>query len=58
MYKYVAFYKGKQIEVEAPSSYTAQLKAADIFKAKRSWDVAVVLVEQDGKQVFTSTASI
>lgn len=46
---YVAFYKGKRIEVYADTSYEAQKKAADIFKAKKSWDVHVVLAEVGGK---------
>ncbi len=48
---YIAFYKGKNIEVYADSSYAAQKKAALIFKAKKSYDVTVVLAEKDGKQV-------
>jgi len=48
---YIAFYKGKQIEVYANSSYEAQKKAAEKFKAKKSYDVTVKLAEKDGKQV-------
>ncbi len=48
---YIAFYKQKQIEVYAPSSYAAQVKAAKLFKAKKSYQVTVVLAELDGKQV-------
>lgn len=51
---YKAFYKGKQIEVYAESSYQAQLKAAETFKAKKSYDVTVVLCEKDGKQITHS----
>jgi hypothetical protein len=32
MRKYVAFYRGKSIEVWAPSSYSAQLEAAKLLK--------------------------
>jgi hypothetical protein len=42
---YKAFYKGKSIEVYADTSYQAQQKAASIFKAKKSYDVTVVLCE-------------
>ena len=49
---YIAFYKGKQLEVMAESFYKAQLKAAKLFKAKRDYDVAVILCEKDGKQVI------
>lgn len=52
---YVAFYKGKRIEVRAATSYEAQQKAAAIFKARKSYDVTVVLAEKDGAQV-THTA--
>ena len=42
MYTFLAFYKGKTIQVEAESSYQAQLKAAAQFKAKKSYDVTVM----------------
>lgn len=48
---YVAFWRGKRIEVTAETSYKAQLKAAELFKAKKSYEVTVVLAEKDGKQV-------
>ena len=48
---YKAFYKGKEIEVQAESSYKAQLAAAAILKAKQSFDVTVMLCEKDGRQV-------
>lgn len=49
---YKAFYKGKEIEVYAETSYKAQLEAAKIFKAKKSCQVTVGLCEIDGKQVI------
>jgi len=55
---YKAFYKGKSIEVKAPSSYDAQQNAAKIFKAKKSYDVTVVLCEKNDTQVIHFTASI
>lgn len=51
LYGYVAFYKGKRIEVYAESSYKAQLAAAEKFKAKKAWEVAVVLAEKEGEPV-------
>ena len=48
---YKAFYKGKSIEVYANTSYEAQQKAATTFKAKKSYDVTVVLCEKAGEQV-------
>jgi chaperonin cofactor prefoldin len=51
---YIAFYKGKQVEVMADSSYAAQTKAAAYFKAKKSYDVSVVLAEVEGRQITHS----
>lgn len=48
---YIAFYKCKKVEVYANTSLEAQKKAADFFKAKKSWEVNVVLAEKDGKEV-------
>lgn len=46
MNNYEAFYRGKRISVQAETSYKAQLKAAEILKAKKSYDVTVVLVDK------------
>jgi len=54
---YKAFFKGKSVDVYAPTSYKAQLAAAAHFKARKSYDVSVVLCEKDGEQVTHSTAS-
>lgn len=51
---YIAFYKGKEKEVYAKSSYEAQQKAAKLFGAKKSYDVTVVLAEKNGEQVTHS----
>jgi len=48
---YLAFYRKKKIEVFAETSYEAQQKAAKEFKARKSYEVVVVLAEKDGKQV-------
>ena len=48
---YICWYKGKRIEVHADTSYSALKKAAAIFKAKKEWEVTVVLAEHDGEQV-------
>lgn len=48
---YIAFYRGKKMEVNAETSYQAQQKAAQAFKAKKSYEVHVVLAEKDGEQV-------
>ena len=49
---YKAFYRGKSIEVQAETSYKAQQKAAEIFKARKSYDVTVMLAEKDGAPVI------
>ncbi len=55
---YVAFYRGKRIEVESDSSYHAQIEAARIFKARKSFEVTVMLAERDGAPVAHSTAAL
>ena len=55
MNTYVAFYKSKRLEVSADTSYEAQTKAAAAFRARKSYEVTVVLAEKDGEQV-THTA--
>lgn len=48
---YLAFYKDKKIEVWADTSYDAQQKAAKEFKAKKAYEVTVVLCVCKGEQV-------
>jgi hypothetical protein len=48
---YVAFYKGKKMDVYAKTSLEARDKAAKAFGAKKAYDVTVMLAEKDGKQV-------
>ena len=48
---YKAFYKGKSIDVYAETSLSALLKAAKIFKARKTYDVTVVLCEKNNEQV-------
>lgn len=55
---YVCFYRGKRVEVYADSSYAAQQKAAALLKAKRTWDVAVVLAEKNGEVVVHDGAEV
>lgn len=55
---YIAFYNGKSIEVYAATSHAALLEAAKIFKAKKTWKIAIKLAELNGKQYVNSTASI
>ena len=53
MRTYKAFYKQKTTIVQAESSYEAQQKAAAEFRAKKQYDVTVVLAD-----VPVNTASI
>ena len=55
---YVCFYKCKRVEVYAETSYAAQQKAAAMLKAKRAYEVAVVLAEKDGETVTHSTTEV
>ena len=49
---YKAFYKGKELEIYANSSYEAQKLATAQFKAKKSYDVTVILCEISGFQII------
>ena len=60
---YKAFYKGKSIEVYAETSFKAQELAAQKLKAKKSYEVTVMLCETNvvqgvGTQVVHSTGSL
>jgi hypothetical protein len=46
MYNYIAFYKGQQKVIHADTSLKARDIAAVLFKAKKAYDVTVVLVDQ------------
>lgn len=48
---YMAFYKGKQVEVMADTSLEAQRLAAHYWRVKKQYDVTVVLAEKGGKPV-------
>jgi hypothetical protein len=41
-FTFIAFFKGRTLTVEAPTSYAAQQKAAALFKARKSYDVTVM----------------
>lgn len=55
---YKCFYRNKTVEVSADTTYEAQLKAASLLKAKKSWEVTVVLCEPGGKQYEYGTADL
>ena len=48
---YVCFYRGRRIEVQAETSFAAQTKAAAQFKARKAYEVTVVLAEKAGETV-------
>jgi hypothetical protein len=52
---YICFYRGKRIEVYADTTLQAQTKAAAQFKARKAYEVSVMLAEKNGEQV-THTA--
>jgi hypothetical protein len=52
---YICFYKDKRVEVYADTSYAAQQKAAVLLKARKSYEVTVMLAEKDG-EVYEHTA--
>jgi hypothetical protein len=59
MFSYICFFKGRQITVQALRSFDAQEIAAKKFKARRPWEVSVVLAARsDGSEVVHSAATI
>jgi ABC-type thiamine transport system substrate-binding protein len=48
---YKAFYKDKTLDIYATSSYEAQKDAAIKFKAKKSYEVTIVLCEKSGEVI-------
>ena len=46
MFTYECFYKGKRITVKALRSFDAQEIAAKQFKARKSWEVTVVMADK------------
>lgn len=56
---YKCFYLGKSPIIErAPTSYAAQLQAAKRFRAKKSFQVHVVLLAKGDEEVLVSPASL
>jgi hypothetical protein len=57
MNTYHAWYRGKEMELQARSSLEAQTKAAAHFKARHDWDVTIMLVAlASGKKVVHSAS--
>ena len=61
MNKYIAFYNGRKIEVQAETSYAAQQEAVKQFKPSKSKAHMVhvhICEREDGSTVVHSTASL
>ena len=52
MNSYVCFYRNQHYEVRAETSFKAQQLAAKHFKAKKSWEVTVMLAGLANKPVI------
>lgn len=48
---YKAFWKNKEMDVYANTSYEAQKKAAEAFKAKKTYEVDVYLCSKGDEQI-------
>lgn len=55
---YKAFYRGRSLDVRAETSRAAQLEAAKRFRARKSYEISVILCELAGEQVTHSTAAL
>ena len=60
---YIALWGGKQIEVFAETTYSAQQKATIEFqkgtrKKVKGYEITVILCEKDEKQVYHSTGGL
>ena len=49
---YFAMYKGKKINIKANTQLEAQQKAAKYFKARKSYDVTVMLLKVGDREVI------
>lgn len=52
MFTYICFYRGKEIEVQALRTYDAQKIAAEKFKAKKAYEVTVMLAAKNDTPVI------
>lgn len=58
MNTYIAFYRQRKIQVTALTSYEAQSKAATELKARKPWDVSVMLVALGDREITHSTCEL
>lgn len=50
LHPFVAFYKGKTVEVEAISSYDAQLRAAEQLKVNSKQQHKIIIIRADSER--------
>jgi len=55
---YIGFYKHKKYEVYANTTREAQELIAKLAKARKSYEVTVMLAEKNGKEVIHSTCGV
>ena len=58
MNTYKAFYRNRNIEVKALTTYKAQTEAAKILKAKKQHEVTVMLLELAGQPYTHRTSDL
>lgn len=46
LFPFLCFYKGKRLEVHAPTTYAAQLIAKQAFGAKKGWEITVMRADK------------
>lgn len=55
---YICFYRGKQFEVYADTSYEAHQKCAKEQRIKKSYEITVYLAEKKGEPVVHHPAEL
>jgi hypothetical protein len=51
--RFAAFYEGRKIELEAETALKAKVAAADLFKARKRYNVAIVPCNEAVTRVLT-----
>lgn len=47
LFPFLCFYKGKRLEVHAPTTYAAQLIAQQAFRTKKGWEISVSRADKE-----------
>lgn len=58
MNTYHAFYRGKKLELKAETTYKAQQEAVKLFKAKKAFEITIMLVAKGEEPYTHSTTEI